>query len=257
METELRVLTWNVRNHLGDPLAVQKVLLAAAPDVACLQEVSRWLGSRSRIAALARGAGLLYTCGGRSSAGTALLTSLRTDVRSPHANRLATTGWRTRPRGTAGAVVALPGTQAIRVASVHLGLDEAERARHVRTVVQALRDGVPTVVAGDLNEHPGGPSWTALTEHLVDTCPDGDPTFPAARPTARIDAVLADPGLMVLSAGWPDGVSEADVVAASDHRPVLAVLRLPRDRPAVPVGDEYSGQLLEEQPDVRDDPARL
>lgn len=222
---ELRVLTWNVRNHLGDPLAVQRVLRDAAPDVACLQEVSRWFGSRSRIAALARAAGLLYACGGRKSAGTALLTSLRTDVHEARAVRLPTSGWPTRPRGTATAVVRLPGTRPVRVASVHLGLDEAERARHV-AAIGARRDGPPLVVAGDLNEPPGGPSWAALG-HLADTDPDGGPTFPAAHPRVRIDAVLADARLTVVSAGWPDGVDEADVLAASDHRPVVAVLRLP------------------------------
>ncbi|HZI95960.1 MAG TPA: endonuclease/exonuclease/phosphatase family protein [Actinomycetales bacterium] len=231
VDRELRVLTWNVRNHLGDPLAVQRVLRDAAPDVACLQEVSRWPGSRSRVAALARGAGLLYTCGGRASAGTALLTSLRTDVRGPRAVRLPTGGWPTRSRGTATAVVRLPGTQPVRVASVHLGLDEAERAMHVTTIMGQVSDSVPLVVAGDLNEPPDGPSWVALTGHVAghvaDTDAGGAPTFPAAHPRVRIDAVLADARLEVIAAGWPDGVREVDVLAASDHRPVLAVLRLP------------------------------
>ena len=226
MGTDLRVLSWNVRDHLGDPLAVQRVLRDAAPDVACLQEVSRWPGSRGRLGSLARATGLYYTCGGRPSAGTAILTSGRTDVRSATATRLPVSGWRTRPRGTASAVVRLPRTETIRVASVHLGLDEVERASHVDAFARQLADGVPTVVAGDLNETPDGPSWRTLQQHLTDTCPDGDPTFPAARPRSRIDAVLADPRIEVRTAGWPDDVSEADVIAASDHRPVFAVVRL-------------------------------
>ena len=228
METDLRLLTWNVRDHLGDPLAVQRVLRDAAPDVACLQKVSRWPGSRGRLGSLARATGLYFTCGGRPSAGTAILTSGRTDVRAAAAGRLPVSGWRTRPRGTASAVVRLPGTQAVRIASVHLGLDETERAGHVEAFVRQLADGVPTIVAGDLNEPPDGPSWRTLQRHLADTCPDGDRTFPATRPRSRIDAVLADPRLSVVSAGWPEGVSEADVLAASDHRPVLAVVRLVR-----------------------------
>lgn len=224
--TTMRVLTWNVRNHLGDPLALERVLRDARPDVTCLQEVTRWPFSRFRLRRLAARCGLVFVCGGRASAGTAVLTSTRVDVLGSAATRLPVSGWRTRPRGTASALVGLPGSHPTRVASIHLGLDAAERARHVTAFAGQLADGVPTVVAGDLNEQPGGPSWGALQRHLGDAAPDGESTFPAAYPRSRIDAVLADPRLGVVAAGWPDGVSEADVVAASDHRPVLAVLVL-------------------------------
>jgi endonuclease/exonuclease/phosphatase family metal-dependent hydrolase len=228
VEPDLRVLTWNVRNHLGDPLALERVLRAARPDVACLQEVTRWPFSRYRLDRMARSSGLAFVCGGRASAGTALLASGRVVVLDARATRLPTQGWRTRPRGTASAVVRVPGSRPVRVASIHLGLDRAERARHVQGFADQLGDGAATVVAGDLNEKPGGPSWRALRCHLVDADPDGGSTFPAADPTSRIDAVLADPRLAVVAAGWPDGVAEADVLAASDHRPLLVTLRLPR-----------------------------
>ena len=39
--------------------------------------------------------------------------------------------------------------------------------------------------------------------------------------------MLVDPSLEVRSYGFPAGVDEADVVAASDHRPVLAEIVLP------------------------------
>lgn len=239
----LRVLTWNVRNHLGDPLAVDRVLRAARPDVACLQEVTRWPFSRYRLRRLAARSGLVFVCGGRASAGTAVLVSRRVDVVAADAATLPVTGWRTRPRGTASAVVRLAGSTVVRVASIHLGLDTAERARHVAAFRSALADGVPTVVAGDLNEPPTGPSWQTLQQHLVDACPEGDATYPAAVPRNRIDAVLVDPALGVVpalldpalldpapgtgGAGWPDGVDEADVRAASDHLPVMVSLRLP------------------------------
>ena len=47
---------------------------------------------------------------------------------------------------------------------------------------------------GDLNEPPGGPTWTSLTSVLVDVDPMGDPTFPAIEPRQRIDAILRVPG---------------------------------------------------------------
>lgn len=224
----LRVLTWNVRDLLGDPLAVHRVLRAARPDVACLQEAHRWPGSRARLATLARRSGLLYLCGGRESAGTALLMDLRTEVAATTAARLPVTGRLTRPRGYAAATVGLPGTSAVRVVSLHLGLDASERADHCDRLLASLPDGAPVVLAGDLNEPPGGPSWTAFAERALDP-PHASPaaTFPARSPRRRIDAVLVDPALTVTSHGWPDGVAEADVVLASDHRPVLATITLP------------------------------
>jgi endonuclease/exonuclease/phosphatase family metal-dependent hydrolase len=41
----------------------------------------------------------------------------------------------------------------------------------------------------------------------------------------RIDGIFADPAITVLSCGVPD---TPGIETASDHRPVLAVLRLPR-----------------------------
>jgi endonuclease/exonuclease/phosphatase family metal-dependent hydrolase len=83
------------------------------------------------------------------------------------------------------------------------------------------------VLAGDLNEPPGGPAWQALADVVHDPGAGSAPTFSARHPRRRIDAVLAAPGLEVLDYGWPPGVAEEDVLMASDHRPVLATIRLP------------------------------
>ncbi len=223
----LKVLTWNVRDLLGDPFAVTRVLRAAQADVVCLQEAPRWPGSRNRLASLASDAGLFFVVGGRVSAGTALLVSLRTQVLSARAVRLPVRGWRTRPRGAVTADVALVGSAPVRVTCLHLGLDEAERARHVAMLLAGQPDDRPVLLAGDLNERPGGPSWQGLAARAVDPDPAAPATFRAARPRVRIDAVLVDPALEVRSSGFPAGVDEADVVAGSDHRPVLAEVVLP------------------------------
>lgn len=226
----LRVMTWNVRDLRGDPLAVHRVLRSAHADVVCLQEAPRTWLSRNRIADLARRAGMLYVTGGRASGGTALLARVRADVSRPSAVRLPVAGRFTRPRGAVSAVVALPGTRPVLVVGVHLGLDDAERADHVARVLEHVRSvGLPAVVAGDLNEPPGGPSWQALGAVVADpAADDGLPTFPARRPRHRIDVVLVDPVLDVLGHGSPDGVDPGDVLLASDHLPVAATVRLPR-----------------------------
>jgi len=212
---------------LGDPLAVHRVLRDADADIACLQEVSRYPRSRTRLAALARRAGMLFACGGRISAGTAVLTSYRADVQRVAAEPLPVQGLLTRPRGWAGVVAGLPGTKPVAVLSIHLGLDAAERADHVQRLLAVMeRSAVPGVVAGDINESPDGPSWRTLGKQLRDPGEGSAPTFSVTRPRRRIDAILVDPSVEVVSYGWPDGVAEADVHAASDHRPVLAELRL-------------------------------
>ncbi len=223
----LRVMTWNVRDLLGDPFAVSRVLRAARADVACLQEVSRWPGSRQRLLRLSREVGMYFVAGGRASAGTALLVSLRTRTDDAQAVRLPVSGWRTRPRGAVRTMVSLPGTQRVSVTCVHLGLDATERAAHVASVLRSLAPDAPAVVAGDLNEPPGGPSWRALAPRAADRGEGSGVTFSATRPRHRIDAVLVDPSLEVVSYGFPDGVSDADVLAASDHRPVMAEIVLP------------------------------
>ena len=222
----LRVVSWNVRDLLGDPLAVHRVLRALAPDVACLQEVPRRPGSRWRVAALARAAGLLYVAGGRDAGGTALLVSLRAEVGAAAAVRLPVAGRTARTRGAVVAEVGLPGTARVAVAGVHLGLDAGERLQHCALVRSRVAAGLPLVVCGDLNERPDGAAWTAWGD-ARDPAPDAGPTFPAASPRSRIDAVLVGPGVEVLS--YDDGGADrGDVRAASDHVPVVAVLGLPR-----------------------------
>jgi endonuclease/exonuclease/phosphatase family metal-dependent hydrolase len=243
----LRVLTWNVRDLLGDPLAVARVIRSADADLVCLQEGPRWPGSRWRLAALARGSGMLFVDGGRSAAGCALLASLRTDVRSVLTTRLPVEGRRQRPRGAVLAEVAPVGCLGVALGVVHLGLSAPERLRHVRIVGEVLAALGPerVLVAGDLNEAPGGAAWTAwqplCTDPLAVSASSGtpgrgagvnsgrspgEPTFSVRRPRRRIDAVLVGGLRVVEYDAWrADG---DDVAAASDHRPVLAVVEVPR-----------------------------
>jgi endonuclease/exonuclease/phosphatase family metal-dependent hydrolase len=231
----VRLLTWNVRDLLGDPLAVQRVIASAAADVVCLQEAPRWCFSRWRLAALARGSGLLYITGGRAAAGCALLAAMRVEVLDSWARRLPVEGWFTRPRGWVLARVRLTGGETLLVACVHLGLTEQERARHVALILDGLaaerRTGERVVLAGDLNETPGSPSWTALGQLVLDQAPQAGPTFPARAPSRRIDAVLAGPPSSPPRVDLvPNGVwlpSPGDVVLASDHLPVLAEVSFP------------------------------
>ncbi len=56
----------------------------------------------------------------------------------------------------------------------------------------------------------------------------GEFTSTAENPYQRIDAMFVSEGVEVLGCGVPT-LEDADVRAASDHVPVLAVLRLPAE----------------------------
>lgn len=219
-------MTWNVKDLHGDIRAIARVVRAAAPDVLCLQEAPRVFFSRNQLASLARRCGLLFREGGSVSAGTALLTSLRTEVADVRAHRLPVTGRFARPRGFVRATVSLPGTQRVSLTCLHLGLLEQERSDHVGRLLRGLTDDLPAILAGDLNEKPDGAAWRAISQWAVDPDPKAPKTFKAGKPRARIDAILIDPRLQVLSYGDPANLDEADVALASDHRPVFATVRL-------------------------------
>jgi endonuclease/exonuclease/phosphatase family metal-dependent hydrolase len=225
-DTGLRLLTWNVRDMLGDPLAVHRVLRAAQADLVCLQESPRWPGSRWQLRRLAAASGLSYLAGGRASAGTSVLIGPRARTDSAQALTLPVATWRTRPRGAVIVSVAVPGrpgAPVLTVACLHLGLAAAERAHHVGLLTQLLTGRGRLVLAGDLNEGPGSASWTGLAALAADPAPDAGPTFPSWDPRRRIDAVLVSPGVQVLEYdAWRP--AERDLTLASDHRPVLAIV---------------------------------
>ena len=227
-----RIMTYNVRGLKDDVSVLARVVRAADPDVLCVQEAPQLLRWRSRCARLARECGLTYVTGGGTSAGTLVLASLRVRVRGTHEALLSATP-RLHRRGYATAVVEQRDLR-LRVTSVHLGLDSAERRRHVGEILHALpEDGAlgADLVAGDLNEAPGAPAWAALVEAgFADLAATGArATFPARRPEHRIDAVLARPRPVAdVVADVPEDLgawaAPASPERATDHLPVVVDL---------------------------------
>lgn len=222
----LRVMTYNLRGLREEVDALVDVVRAARPDVLAVQEPPRGITGRARLRRFAARTGLRVVVGGGGARTTALLVVPHRSVRDATGLRLP---WRlglTR-RGVATARV-----DGVRVVVVHLGLRAAERSRHVDLLTRRLLHGHdgPVVVAGDLNERPGGPSWLALgaaaggLQDAADLAAADHPTYPADVPRVRIDAVLVDGRLPVIDATVPDA---AAVGIASDHRPVVVDLHLP------------------------------
>ncbi|WP_432562822.1 endonuclease/exonuclease/phosphatase family protein [Kineococcus sp. SYSU DK003] len=239
----LRVVTFNVRELLDDTTTVRDLLRTADADVVCLQEVPTFGFAGHRLGALAADTGLWASAWGPAGAGTAVLTAARVDVRAGAVRALPTArrrGWKpVRRRGTAEVVVRVPlaagWSTDVLVRSVHLGLDPGERLDHAAQLLPGTPVpgpcgpwfDAPTVLAGDLNEEPGGTVHQRLSTVLVDAADavgSPFPTFPARSPRRRLDAVLVDRHLSVTAVGTP---AAANAAGASDHLAVVADLLVP------------------------------
>lgn len=225
----LRVLTYNVRSMRDDRAALGRVIRSAEPDVVLVQEAPRFAHWRSLCAQLARVSNLVVVGGGRASGSNLILSTLAVSVETT-ADVHFSKDRRLHQRGTAIAVLTKQG-QRFAVVGTHLDLDAAPRLRHVDELHAAIAAhvpaGVPVVVGADVNDHPGSPTWLALTTDRADAfavAAAGDGlTFPARDPRQRIDAIFVDLALPVSAAHVLDG---PDVRIASDHRPVLAQVEI-------------------------------
>ena len=230
---DLRLLSYNVRSLRDDSDAVAQVIRACSADVVAVQEAPRFLRWRSKRAALARKSGLVVVSAHRPG-GLALLVSLRVKVVDTSFVLLPKTP-KLHQRAVCVALLEVDGVQWA-IASVHLSLSDDERWQHLQPLWDAVRRwDAPLVVAGDINEKPDGRVWKALAAELQDAfvvAPDGPgDTYSAKKqPYKRIDGVFADRGVTVVGChavhgGGVEGLSVETVTAASDHTPVLAVLR--------------------------------
>lgn len=227
--TTVRVLSYNVRSLRGDPSAVARVIRASRPDVVCLQEAPRLLLWRLRRRRLARRCGLTAAVSRRAGGLAILVRPEITVVRRTHRRLRRYRGLHLRALAVAVLDV---GGHRVAAAVTHLDLDPGARLQHAAQIL-ALLDScdAPVVLAADVNEEPGGPAWRLLADRFPDAgakVPGGDaPTFTARRPSRRIDGIFTDRRVRVLAAGIPAGPLPGDVVAATDHRPLLAVIGPP------------------------------
>jgi endonuclease/exonuclease/phosphatase family metal-dependent hydrolase len=223
-------MTYNVRSMRDDRAALARVISSVEPDVVCVQEAPRMLRWRSLCAQLARRSGLVVVGGGRAAGANLILSTLAVDVDETE-DVLFSKDRGLHRRGTSVALLRLAGSR-FAVAGTHLDGVAEPRLRHVRELHAAVQrcvpDDVPTVIAGDINDHPGSAPWTELAARRPDafaTAGTGSPfTSEAGNPRQTIDGIFVDSRITVTSARVVD---HPDVAMASDHLPVLAELELP------------------------------
>ena len=227
----VRLLSYNIRSLRDDRTVLARLIRTCGPDLLCVQESPRFWFPRQQAAWLARSTGLVILSGGLSASGPLLLGRLRAMPLSVHDVLLPRTPG-LHQRGFATTVVRFGTAAPFSVTSCHLSLDRDERYGQCGMLLEQLgRTGVPLgVVGGDFNEHPDGPGWKLLAGRLQDgwaTAPWGSGfTSVPENPYQRIDAVFATPGIEVLACGVPD-LPRKDLIAATDHLPMVAVLRVP------------------------------
>jgi endonuclease/exonuclease/phosphatase family metal-dependent hydrolase len=106
--------------------------------------------------------------------------------------------------------------------SLHLGLNAIERQRHASEIAHLLGAG-DSVIAGDFNERSTGPAWRDLAAGRQDAgAAQNLPTFSTANPRRRIDTILVPGDWQVTPVSPLEILHESDLVAATDHRPVVA-----------------------------------
>ncbi len=225
--TRLRVVTYNVHGLRAGVAAVAATVGALAPDILLVQES----GSRRRLRRFARAVGMVVAADPASPLRRRVKDAVL--VRPPAAiagrRLLRFRGSRRRhPRGCLVARVVPEGGRQLWALSVHLGLDGAERGRHVRellALVDELEPSGPVVLGGDLNASPEARAVAAIARRLVDVSVGaGEPTFPATGPVARIDHLFVSAELRVVS----ETTGAEGARTASDHLPVTADLETAR-----------------------------
>ena len=223
----LTVVTYNVRGFRDGPDRIARLVSRFEPDVLLLNET----GGRLALRRFARATGMEVAGDPwspfRRRVKDAVLARAPWHIVSSLQRRFPTEEW-LYPRGALVAELRRGGAR-IHAVATHLSLKPAERRRHAEALAEIVRRlHTPAVIAGDLNEFPDGKAVTLLGTRFRDVWllaggADGA-TFPADRPSSRIDYVFVTEGIGVERALVPGG---ADAHDASDHRPVVAVLTLP------------------------------
>lgn len=234
--SDVRVVSYNIKHGRGNDDVVDldrtaRVLQALRPDIVGLQEVddratrsggvaeARWLGEKLGMHH-AFGSFMEFQGGayGMAILSRYPITSTRS-IRLPEGNE---------PRVALAVEVRLPDGQPFTIVNVHFDWvgDDGFRFAQATALANAL-DGLttPYVLLGDFNDTPDSRTLSLFRSRASEAVkPESDRlTFSSTEPEKEIDFVFYAPA----TAFKTHEVRVIDEPVASDHRPVLAVLRRP------------------------------
>lgn len=224
----IRVASYNIRKAIGTdrrraPERVIDVLNEVGADIIALQEADRRFGVRSAaippwlLEALSpyKPVPLNVHADSMGWHGNAILVRKEAEIGAHDVLHLPCL----EPRGATMAEVTL-GKARFRIFGMHLDLSGLWRRKQAAAVIHAagLRDTLPTVLMGDLNE------WSAERGCLADFArhyhfaPCGR-SFHARRPVARLDRIMHCGQLKLVNSGVHESAAAR---RASDHLPIWA-----------------------------------
>ncbi len=226
MTNRMRVMTYNIRGGWGidgqrSTERIAEVILDHAPDVLCLQEVHQRLPQSHFVdqpRRLERLLGLPVTFQANlklGPGGYGLAVVSRFPVTSVQNHLLPSVR---EQRGVLQVGLATPGGP-LTVFCTHWGLNGEERARQGARLAALVRDiPGPVIVCGDFNEEADAAGLRTLLEQTGLRDADAGRhrrTYPADKPTARIDYVFFSPALTLQDVSITQ-------TPASDHLPLVA-----------------------------------
>lgn len=232
MACEIRVLTYNIHHGEGvdgklDLPRIGRVIRDAKPDIVSLQEVdvrTERLKGRDTVRELERLTGLRgvfgesmpFQGGGYGNAvlvsGQVLGSRVFPIPASPNMEPRSLLLVETRPYRCAEDIAFL---------ATHLD-HRSETDRMAGADMANLPVSLPAILAGDLNTTADSPVFGVLMKEWGNASSVEQPTIPVNEPKKQIDFVLFRP-----KAQWKViDVKVLDEAVASDHRALLAVLRL-------------------------------
>jgi endonuclease/exonuclease/phosphatase family metal-dependent hydrolase len=246
----LRIITYNIHHGEGldgkvDLERIAKLLMAEKPDIVAVQEVDQGTQRTKGVdqpAELARLTGMKAVFGRNidfegGGYGTLVLTNL--PIRSHDSVKLksfyAPTKQNPEQRGVQVLELGAEGEPGLMFLCTHLDYrpPDEERMNSAKTINELIRNRKePAILAGDINALPESPvigeftkEWKVVGLETEAAKPraakDRLFTIPAAKPDRWIDYVMCRPA----SAWQVVEVRVLDEPVASDHRPLLAVLR--------------------------------
>ena len=227
---EIRVLTYNIHHGEGtdgrlDLERIAQVIKTNSADLVALQEIDQnaaRTGGIDQAAELARLTGMHYVFGKAmdfqgGAYGQAILS--RWPIKAHEVHQLPQRSGR-EPR-----IVLIASVPALTFASTHLDHQlEEVRVEQAAALNALFRTNTAAVIlAGDFNATPPSKTMSTLAPQWQDAAVEApEPTVPSGKPSRRIDYILCAPKdqWQVIS------TRVLDEPIASDHRPVLAVVRL-------------------------------
>lgn len=232
---QIRVVTYNMRHGLGtdnrvDLTRVGQVLQRQTPDIVALQEVDNRAtrsGGVDQAAVLGQQLGLHHAFGSfmefqGGQYGMAILS--RYPILKSNAIQLPEGH---EPRVALAAEVQLPDGTELLVVNVHFDWVRDDRFRWAQAEAVKLHLETwptPYLLLGDFNDLPESRTLKMLGQGLQEAAkPANDRfTFSSTAPEIEIDYIFAGPAQR-----WTiDGVEVIQERTASDHRPVVANLKL-------------------------------